>query len=114
MQAPEAPQPDAAAAYEAHAASFLRTRDASPVGSRVVAQWARTLPPGAEVLELACGGGQPITQALHAAGLALWAVDASPTLLTAFARRFPAVPKRCARVGASCSPPPPRWASGPI
>ena len=90
--------PDAAAAYEAHAASFLRTRDASLVGSRVVAQWARTLPPGAEVLELACGGGQPITQALHAAGLNLWALDGSPTLLGVFAQRLPSVPVRCERV----------------
>lgn len=38
MPTPETSPPDAAAAYEAHAASFLRTRDASLVGSRVVAQ----------------------------------------------------------------------------
>lgn len=99
MQAPETSlTTDAAAAYEAHAHSFLRTRDASLVGSRVVAQWAHTLPPGAEVLELACGGGLPITQALHAAGLKLWAVDSSPTLLAEFARRFPSVPTRCEQV----------------
>ena len=89
---------DTASAYEAHAHSFLRTRDASAVGSRVVAQWARTLQPGAEVLELACGGGHPITQALHAGGLKLWAVDSSPTLLAEFARRFPSVPTRCEKV----------------
>lgn len=98
MPTPDPRHTDAAAAYEAHATSFLRARDASLVGSRVVAQWARTLPPGADVLELACGGGQPITQALHEASLRLWAVDSSPTLLAEFARRFPSVTARCEKV----------------
>lgn len=89
---------DSASAYEAHAQAFLQGRDASMIGSQVVEQWARALPHGAEVLELACGGGYPITRVLHAAGLKLWAVDSSPTLLAEFERRFPSVQVQCARV----------------
>jgi len=89
---------DSASAYEAHAHAILQGRDASMIGSQVVEQWARALPQGAEVLELACGGGYPITRVLHAAGLKLWAVDSSPTLLAEFERRFPSVQVQCARV----------------
>lgn len=89
---------DSAIAYETRAQEFLRGRDESMIGSRVVEQWARTLTKGSDVIELACGGGFPITQVLHAAGLKLWAVDSSPTLLAEFERRFPSVPVQCAKV----------------
>jgi SAM-dependent methyltransferase len=92
---------DAALAYEACAQAFLRERDTSLVGADVVERWARALLPGAEVLELGCGGGYPVTRVLHAAGLKLWAVDASPTLVAAFERRFSAVPIQCARAQSS-------------
>ncbi len=42
-----------------------------------------------------------MTRALEAAGLQLWAVDASPTLLAEFQARFPSIPVRCERVQAS-------------
>ena len=89
---------DAAAAYEANAHAFIRGRDRSPVGIRVVEQWARTLSKGATVIEMACGGGYPVTTVLYAAGLQLWAVDASPTLVAAFQTRFPKIPVQCERV----------------
>jgi SAM-dependent methyltransferase len=89
---------DSASAYEANAHEFLRGRDGSPIGSIVVDQWAATLREGATVIELACGGGYPITRVLEAAGLQLWAVDSSPTLVEMFRSRFPAVPVQCAKV----------------
>jgi SAM-dependent methyltransferase len=89
--------PDPAVEYEARAQEFLRARDASMIGSQVVAQWASTLAKGASVIELGCGGGYPITRALHAAGLRLWAIDSSPTLVAEFERRFPSVPVKCAK-----------------
>jgi SAM-dependent methyltransferase len=89
---------DAAAAYEARAHEFLRGRERSAIGKAVVARWARTLPEGASVIELGCGGGYPVTAALAAAGLELWAVDGSPTLAAQFHSRFPNVPIQCARV----------------
>src|SRR5262245_53407092 len=52
---------DVAAAYEANACAFIRGRDRSPIGARVVQQRARTLSKGAAVIEMACGGGCPVT-----------------------------------------------------
>jgi SAM-dependent methyltransferase len=89
---------DSAEAYEARAQEFLQGRDASMIGTLIVDRWARALRRGAAVIELACGGGYPITRVLSAAGLQLWAVDSSPTLVAAFRSRFPAVPVQCARV----------------
>src|SRR5262245_34438126 len=89
---------DAAGAYEANARAFIRGRDRSPIGAGVVEQWARTLGKGATVIELACGGGYPVTTVLDAAGLRLWAVDAAPTLVAEFKTRFPGIPVRCERV----------------
>jgi cyclopropane fatty-acyl-phospholipid synthase-like methyltransferase len=89
---------DSAKAYETHAQEFLRGRDRSPIGTNVVEQWARTLRKGACVIELACGGGYPITQVLHVAGLNLWAIDSSPTLVAEFQSRFPTIPIHCEKV----------------
>ena len=89
---------DSAKAYEARAHEFLRGRDQSLIGTVVVDQWTRTLRKGADVIELGCGGGYPITRVLEAAGLQLWAVDSSPTLVAEFRSRFPTIPVQCARV----------------
>lgn len=89
---------DSAKAYEAHAHAYLRGRDTSPIGTQVVDQWSRTLRKGATVIELACGGGYPITRVLNAAGLQIWAVESSPTLVTEFRSRFSSIPVQCARV----------------
>jgi SAM-dependent methyltransferase len=89
---------DAANAYEAHARDFLSRRDASLIGAQVVQRWSRTLRKGASVIDLACGGGYPITKVLADAGLQLWALDSSPTLVSEFHSRFPTIPVQCARV----------------
>ena len=52
--------------------------------------WAGQFARGAEILELGCGHGV-ISEVLIQTGLALFAVDASPTLLAAFSKRFPDV-----------------------
>src|SRR5262245_45092092 len=77
---------DSAKAYETHAHEFLRGRDTSPIGAVVVDQWSRTLRRGATVIELACGGGYPITRALEAAGLQVWAGRHGQALLLGRAR----------------------------
>ncbi len=87
---------DAARFYEAQALKYLDARDRSRVGVEIVEGWARSLPFGSTVVEIACGGGYPITQVLVDAGLAVWAIDTSPTLLRQFRLRFPAIPTRCA------------------
>jgi cyclopropane fatty-acyl-phospholipid synthase-like methyltransferase len=88
---------DSADAYERHASEFLALRDKSTIGAEIAQVWAQTLKRGTEVIEIGCGGGVPVTQALADAGLRLWAVDASPTLISAFRARFPEIPAQCAR-----------------
>ena len=80
--------------YEEHAGDFMRARNPS-IGPDVVREWALRLSPRATVLELGCGHGV-ISQVLVDAGLELFGVDASPTLLTAFRQRFPQAPAECA------------------
>ena len=89
---------DSALAYEKNARTFLSVRDKSNVGYKVVRDWAKSLPNGAEVLEIACGGGYPITTELEQAGLDLWAMDSSETLLSEFRLRFPNILTKCERV----------------
>jgi SAM-dependent methyltransferase len=87
---------DSAGAYEKHARAFLNARDSSMTGAAVVERWARSMSPGTEVLEIGCGGGVPVTRILAEAGLKLWALDSSPTLLSEFRARFPTIPAECA------------------
>lgn len=89
---------DSAKAYETQAHEFLRGRDKSPIGAKVVEQWTRNIRKGATVIELACGGGYPISKVLHAAGLNLWAIDSSPTLVAEFQSRYPTIPIQCEKV----------------
>jgi len=48
------------------------------------------------VVDIACGGGYPITKALVDSGLVVWVIDSSPTLLKQFRLRFPTIPNQCA------------------
>jgi 2-polyprenyl-3-methyl-5-hydroxy-6-metoxy-1,4-benzoquinol methylase len=85
-------------AYEKFANDFLQGRDQSLIGSKVVLKWANTLPKNTEVMEIACGGGYPITKSLQEAQLKVWAIDSSKTLLEKFKSRFPDVPFKCESV----------------
>ena len=89
---------NSASAYEQHAQEFLHRRDRSPIGAAVVRRWAHALPRGAEVVEIACGGGYPVTRELVDAGLQVWAIDSSATLVSEFQSRFADIPVRCEKV----------------
>ena len=82
--------------WEAVARRFLGER--SSIGSRAVQRWARTLRADATILDLGCGSGVPISQSLIEAGLAVYGIDASPSMVAAFERRFPGVPVVCEAV----------------
>ena len=84
---------DPANGWEAEARHFIATR--SPIGASTVRSWARRLPAGASVLELGCGSGFPIAQALVDEGLHEHGIDASPSMVAAFRRRFPHAPVAC-------------------
>jgi SAM-dependent methyltransferase len=87
--------------YESVAAEFLAGRGRAPataVGAREVRDWARTLPPGAAVIDLGCGSGLPITKVLVSEGLNAYAIDASPSFVEAFRQNLPEVPVVCESV----------------
>ena len=92
--------PDKSNGYEQVASVFIAGRggNSSGVGASVVADWSQTLPSGATVLDLGCGTGSPISQALIERGFNVYGVDASPMMVAAFRARFPGVPVECAAV----------------
>lgn len=70
-------------------------RTNSGIGARTVREWAQTLAAGADVLDLGCGHGLPISAALVDEGVTLYGIDASPTMIAAFRARFPDGPAEC-------------------
>src|SRR5215207_4496407 len=83
--------------YEAIANIYIagrgtRSRVGDSIGAAVVKAWADAFPPGATVLDLGSGPGEPSTRILQEAGLTTYAVDASPTMVAAFRELFPGVP----------------------
>jgi SAM-dependent methyltransferase len=88
---------DGSNGYEAVAPLYIAGRGTHPrtgdsIGAAVVKAWAAGFRPGATVLDLGSGPGEPSTRILQEAGLATYAVDASPTMVAAFRERFPSVP----------------------
>lgn len=81
------------------AARFMAAR--SRVGVATVRTWSRSLPPGAAVLDLGCGSGVPISEALVTDGFDVHGVDASSRLVAAFRQRFPQAPVACEPAEAS-------------
>jgi len=80
-------QADRSNGWEAVAPRFMAER--SVIGAATVRAWCRTLPAGASVLDLGCGSGVPISEALIGEGCVVYGVDASPSLVAAFHQRFP-------------------------
>ena len=63
-----------------------------------MAQWSQELAEDAQVLDLGCGTGVPISQVLIKRGFHVYGVDASPTMIAAFQALFPNVPVQCCAV----------------
>ena len=83
--------------YEEIAERFIRVRNPH-IGAATVREWSRTLPPDSSVLDLGCGNGVPISHVLSEFGFALYAVDASAKMITAFRERFPNACAECSSV----------------
>src|SRR6267154_6355749 len=89
--------------YERISAEFLARRGSSStrstaIGVKEVRDWARTLPHGSCVIDLACGPGFPITVVLVEEGLQVFGVDAAPSFVAAFQRNLPGIPIICETV----------------
>jgi 2-polyprenyl-3-methyl-5-hydroxy-6-metoxy-1,4-benzoquinol methylase len=80
--------------YEKVAKLFISERD-SLTGVSTVCQWSRTLVRGSSILDLGCGHGVPISQALIEDGFTVYGVDASASLMESFRRRFPGAHAEC-------------------
>ncbi len=80
--------------YDALAELFVHSRIRS-IGPDVVREWCKGLPQGAEVLDLGCGSGIPITSTLAGAGFRVCGVDASPAMITVWKERFPQFEAEC-------------------
>lgn len=65
------------------------------IGPRTVLEWSKRLPAGTAILDLGCGYGVPISEALIEAGFEVYGVDASPRLIAAFRERFPNARVEC-------------------
>ena len=88
---------DGSNGYEAVASIYIagrgtRAQVGDSVGAAVVKAWAATFSPGATMLDLGSGPGEPSTRILQEAGLTTYAVEASPTMVAAFRERVPGVP----------------------
>lgn len=83
--------------YEPLAEVFASSRNQG-IGAAAVREWAGTLPRGAAVLDLGCGTGVPISEALMHAGCAVFGVDASEKMVRLFSARFPDVAVACEAV----------------
>ncbi len=94
------PPTDASNEYEEFATEFMAARSPSN-GVDVVRDWARNLPSGAAILDLGCGTGVPVSEALIEDGFRVYGVDASPTLAAEFGRRFPQMSVICEPVETS-------------
>ena len=79
--------------YEAIAEEFICLRSSSGVAT--IRKWAASLPRNGSVLDVGAGSGEPLTAALIEEGLAVCAIDASPTMVAALQQRFPGVEIAC-------------------
>ncbi|HEX5179584.1 MAG TPA: class I SAM-dependent methyltransferase [Gemmatimonadaceae bacterium] len=93
---------DGSNGYEEVAAQYISGRGSGgTIGVRQVRDWARTVREGGVVLDLGCGPGYPVTQVLIDAGLTVYGVDASPSMVAAMRQRLPGVQVACEPVETS-------------
>lgn len=83
--------------YESIAALYIkgRGRAINGVGASTAHAWAKTFAPGCVILDAGCGTGIPVTNILLKAGLAVYAIDSSPAMVTEFRNNFPNTPVVC-------------------
>src|SRR5215212_4178979 len=78
-----APAEQIIALYERHAHAWDRDRGRSLGLEKLwLDRFTALLPPGASILDLGCGSGEPIARHLIESGFDVSGVDASPTLIS--------------------------------
>ncbi len=85
---------DLSEGWEGVAERFMKAR--SKIGVSLVLSWAQQkLPQRGSIIDVGCGNGAPIAEALIAEHFDVFGIDASPTLIAAFRQRFPAAQLAC-------------------
>ncbi|MFN7055856.1 class I SAM-dependent methyltransferase [Hyphomonas sp.] len=86
--------PDRSEGWDEIADAFMAAR--SDIGAELVRGWARMhFPGGAQIVDIGCGSGIPMSAALIAEGFQVSGIDASPRLIAAFRVRFPQAAAVC-------------------
>ncbi len=93
--------PDPSNGWEAVAAELTASRQRSRIGVATLREWARGLPAGCSILDLGCGSGVPVSEALIQDGFRVSGIDAAPSLVKEFRRRFPDAVVACEAVETS-------------
>jgi SAM-dependent methyltransferase len=75
--------------FERHAHAFDRDRRGRFVERDWLDRFIRPLPRGSHILDLGCGGGEPIARYLLDNGFKLTGVDSAATMITLARTRFP-------------------------
>jgi trans-aconitate methyltransferase len=75
--------------YERHAAAFDRARGRERLEKAWLDRFRALIAPGASVLDIGCGSGEPIAGYLIQCGHCLTGVDSAPSLVALAASRFP-------------------------
>jgi SAM-dependent methyltransferase len=79
---------------------YAADRQHSTVGLAELNDMLSRLPTGASVLDVGCGTGKPITEAilLHPSSFQVFGVDSSEKMLEEFRINFPNIPVQCSQV----------------
>jgi SAM-dependent methyltransferase len=83
--------------WEAVAAQLIELRSPT-IGVSTLHRWIASLPVPGAVLDLGCGAGIPVSEALVNAGFDVYGIDAAPSLVAAFRQRFPTAHAACETV----------------
>ena len=93
-----ASQSDKSNGWDAFARELITGRQQTRIGAETISAWSQGLPRSAAILDLGCGSGVPVSELLLDSGFQVYGVDASPTLVAEFRRRFPAAEVACEAV----------------
>lgn len=86
---------DPSLGWEGVSRTFIEQAGRSTIGAEALRRWVTLLPPGAALLDVACGPGGPRGDALSRPDLRRYAIDASPTLVRHYQQRYPAAIVAC-------------------
>ncbi len=84
------------ALYRRHAVAWTTARGTTLTERAWIERFADMLRPGATVLDIGCGSGEPIARALVNKGHAVTGVDSSPEMIALFRHNLPGQPAELA------------------